>query len=76
MDKDCGTYKINSLAPKRLLKTQFFERKAILPIKKGQRYFALSSTKNEKEELIGVQKDRLTTFLQVMRSFLQEIKSR
>ena len=36
-DNYCGSYKIISLGPKRLLKTQDFEKKAIFPVNKGFR---------------------------------------
>ena len=34
-DNYCGSYRINSVTPKKLLKTQLFEKKAKFPVKKS-----------------------------------------
>ena len=53
-DIQCASYKIISVTPNRLLKTQIFEKKAIFPAKKIFRPFflVLSSRTDVKEQFI------------------------
>ena len=55
-DNYCGSYKIIFLGPIRLLKTQFFEKNLILPMKKnfGLLFLVISSVKNTTGQLIYV----------------------
>ena len=57
--KSCGRYRINSLVPKRLLKTRIFEKERKLSSEKrflAYLSLALSSTKNVEEKLIRANK--------------------